>query len=58
MTVKKIEQLIEIYNRIEATKGPGVVVTIGSGDKVFSTGFDLEYWAQKNVNAIQSIAKI
>ena len=26
---------------IEATKGPAVLVTIATGDRVFSTGFDL-----------------
>ena len=58
MTTEKIEVLLDIYDKIEATEGPGVVVTIGTGTNFFSTGFDLQYWAASNANAIQSIAKI
>ena len=36
-----IERLIEIYDTIDKSTGPGVVVTIGTGAKFFCTGFDL-----------------
>ena len=52
LTVEKIETLLEIYDKIGASKGPGVAVTIGTGDKNFSTGFDLLYWAKENANAV------
>ena len=57
-TTEKIELLLDIYEKIESTEGTGVVVTIGTGSNFFSTGFDLQYWAANNANAIQSIAKI
>lgn len=43
---KRIARYIELLDQIEATKGPGVLVTIGTGPKHFSTGFDLPFWAQ------------
>ena len=33
-----------ILDKIEASEGPGVVVTIGTGKKHFSTGFDMPTW--------------
>ena len=36
-----IDKVENVYEQIEKTKGPGVVVTIGSDKKFFSTGFDL-----------------
>jgi len=35
---------LAILDKIEATKGPGVMVTIGTGERHFSSGFDLPYW--------------
>jgi len=39
-----IEQYLAVLDQIEATTGPGVLVTIGTGKRHFSTGFDLPYW--------------
>lgn len=39
-------ELTAVLDKIEATKGPGVVVTIGTGNKHFSTGFDMEKWME------------
>ena len=36
-----------ILDKIEASEGPGVVVTIGTGKKHFSTGFDMPTWIQE-----------
>ena len=46
----RINQYIAILDQIEATKGPGVMVTIGTGKKHFSTGFDLPFWVQSYDN--------
>ena len=45
-----IEQLIKIYDTIDKSTGPGVVVTIGTGAKYFGTGFDLEFWLKSPSN--------
>lgn len=45
-----------ILDQIEATKGPGILVTIGTGKKLFSTGFDLDYWCVKYENYAESAA--
>ena len=39
-----IDQYIAILDQIEATKGPSCLITIGTGPKIFSSGFDLHYW--------------
>lgn len=39
-----MEEFHAVLDRIEASKGPGVVVTIGTGKKNFSTGFDMMPW--------------
>ncbi len=40
----RINQYLEILDKIEATSGPGVMITIGTGTKIFSSGFDLHSW--------------
>ena len=40
-----VSQFNRALDEIEQnTKGPGIVVTIGSGPKVFSSGFNLKFW--------------
>ena len=52
----RVNQYLAILDEIEATKGPGVMVTIGTGKKHFSTGFDLPYWmADYENNMLPSI---
>ena len=46
-TVERMEQHCEILDKIRASEGPGVVVTVSSSPKIFSTGFNLEYWEDK-----------
>ena len=36
-----VEKYLAILDKIEASSGPGVMVTIGTGARHFSTGFDL-----------------
>ncbi len=33
-----------LLDKIEQTKGPGALVTIATGPKIFHTGFDLDLW--------------
>ena len=42
---ERIGKYLAILDQIEATKGPGIMVTIGTGKKIFSSGFDLKFWA-------------
>ena len=42
--MKKLEQLIALYDKVEHSKEPGVCVTIGTHEKFFSTGFSLPWW--------------
>lgn len=54
-----IEKYLAILDQIEASEaGPGVLVTIGTGDRHFSTGFDLAYWMQSYENMRNSLVKI
>lgn len=43
ITMPWTKKFIEIIDKVEATTGPGCVVTIGTG-KHFSTGFDIHAW--------------
>lgn len=52
---QRIARYIEVLDQIEATKGPGVLVTIGSGPKHFSSGFDLPFWAKSFANWSSSV---
>ena len=48
-----IQQFHDCLDDIEKnTKGPGIVVTIGCGPKVFSSGFNLNFWKQNPKNNI------
>ena len=42
--MKFLDQYYSVLEKIEATKGPGVMITISAGKKLFSTGFNLSYW--------------
>ncbi len=37
-----IEEFNSILDKIESTKGPGALVTVATGPKIFHTGFDLD----------------
>ena len=42
----KLNKLIKLYEEVESSTGPGVLVTISTSDKFFSTGFSLSYWME------------
>ena len=44
LTLDFLKEFIATLDKIEATEGPGVVVTIGMGERTFSAGFDLPTW--------------
>ena len=54
-TADKILQHVALLEKIEATKGPGVVVTVSTSPKIFSTGFNLPYWMEKTDNFLVSV---
>ena len=41
---------LAVLDKIEASEGPGVMVTIGTGKRHFSSGFDLPFWMSKFEN--------
>jgi len=45
-----IKEYMAVLDEIEATEGPGILVTLGTGAKNFSTGFDLDYWCKSFEN--------
>ena len=52
LTIKSLDKFNDVLDKIEAccADKPGVVVTIGTGSKHFSTGFDLKFWCEKYEN--------
>ena len=54
VTMPWITKFIAIIDKIEATTGPGCVVTIGTG-KHFSTGFDINAWVADPFNYFNSL---
>ena len=56
---KTIDDLEAIMSKLEtAPEGPACLVTIGTGKKKFSTGFDIEYWMECETNPLVSIARL
>jgi enoyl-CoA hydratase/carnithine racemase len=43
ISIEFLEQYLELLDQVEKnTEGPGVLVTVSSGQKVFSAGMDLK----------------
>ena len=58
-TFDKVSKLIDLYDKVDKTTGPGVIVTVSTSPKIFSAGFDLSYWMEDlKVNPIISGANI
>lgn len=45
-----------LLDKVEQTKGPGALVTIATGPKIFHTGFDLELWKSNQIQQYESFA--
>lgn len=43
-TLDWFEKANDILDQVEGKPGPGVLVTVGTGPKIFHTGFNLENW--------------
>ncbi len=56
-TLDWLNRFIEILDQIEASEGPGILVTMGTGSKIFSSGFDLPYWIADPKNMQDSYAR-
>ena len=56
-TLERINAYLDILDKIEASSGPGVMVSIGTGEKHFSSGFDLPYWMSDLENMKVSIKR-
>jgi len=52
-----IAKVNKILDQVEQTTGPAVLVTIGTGKKKFSTGFDLQFWGESSMNMFGSISQ-
>ena len=50
-----MKKVSEIIKKVENTKGQAVLVTINSGNKVFSAGMDLKFWARNYWNQESNI---
>ena len=57
-TLERVEKYLSILDKIEASSGPGVMVTVGSGKRHFSTGFDLPYWIEDFSNFKNSMLRM
>ena len=60
-TIERATNYCKVLDQIEASEGPGVMVTVGTGPRHFSTGFDLSNWAKDFNNmrdAIVFMAKV
>ena len=53
----RINAYLALLDKIEASSGPGVMVSIGIGPKHFSSGFDLPYWMADYANMRASITQ-
>lgn len=53
----RINAYLALLDKIEESSGPGVMVSIGTGKKHFSSGFDLPYWALDFENMKVSIVR-
>ena len=58
-TFDKVTKLIDLYDKVDKTKGPGVIVTVSTSPKIFSAGFDISYWMKDlKLNPLVSGANI
>ena len=39
-----IDRVIGLLDIVEKSEGPAILVTYATGNKIFSTGFNLSYW--------------
>ena len=55
----RLKKMCELLDKIaEESNGEGVLVTIGTGKKTFSSGFDLKYWMADFQNVMNSLYEL
>ena len=55
---KSLNLINEKLDIVANSEGPVVLVTLGTGTKVFSTGFDLTHWKVDVTNVYQIAAEM
>ena len=55
---KSLNLINEKLDIVANSEGPVVLVTLGTGPKVFSTGFDLTHWKVDVTNVYQIAAEM
>ena len=53
-----MEKVNDVLKQVSETKGPGVLVTVASGPKVFCSGFNLKVWKEKTHYPVLSATMI
>jgi len=51
-----IERIEKYFDEIEASTGPACFVSIGTGSRFYSTGFNLAFWGESVANMASSMA--
>jgi Delta3-Delta2-enoyl-CoA isomerase len=52
----RVEEYLALLNKIDKTEGEGVMITISTSPKIFSTGFNLPFWAADVTHPLLSVA--
>ena len=55
LSVKTFQKIFKVLESVEKSEGPAVLVTINSGDKVFSAGMDIKSWETNYFNQENNI---
>ena len=53
-----MDKIMACLDKVEKSEGPACLVTIGSGSKFFSSGFDLKFWAKDKMNVYNSVLRL
>ncbi len=53
-----INTLDQILDLVANSEGPVVLVTMGTGPKIFSTGFDMTHWKADVINCLETSANM
>ena len=53
-TIPWIKEVNNLLDQVEKTTGPGCLVTVSNGPKVYHTGFDLDKWKSDHLQQFES----
>ena len=54
MNLEVIDKISKLLDVVSESEGPACLVTFGTGQKIFSTGFDLKFWKADVMNPFHS----